>query len=221
MGQEPLIEPEARVLDPVERLAEVLFGLIMVLSFTGSLSAASAERGEVRTVLLAAIGCNLAWGIVDGVMYLLTILIQRGRTLALAHAVRAARSEAEAHALLGGALPDALAPLLGPGDLEGLRRKIVALPELPARPRLRRQEWLAALGVCLLVFCSTFPVVLPFVFFSPLSLAMRVSNGVAIALLYAAGHLLGRHAGFSGVKMGLAMVAIGVALVGLTIALGG
>lgn len=40
----------------------------MVLTFTGTLSAATAGREDVRIMLLAAIGCNAAWGIVDGVM---------------------------------------------------------------------------------------------------------------------------------------------------------
>ena len=39
-----------RILDPEERIAEVLFGLIMVLSFTGSLSVADAGRDDVRTM---------------------------------------------------------------------------------------------------------------------------------------------------------------------------
>lgn len=54
--------PGKRVLDPMERLSEVLFGLIMVLTFTGSLGAATAGREEIRTMLIGAIGCNLAWG---------------------------------------------------------------------------------------------------------------------------------------------------------------
>ena len=75
-----------RVLDPVERLSEVLFGLIMVLSFTCSISAASAGREEVREVVVGALGCNLAWGIVDAIMYLvgMTLLLERGRGLAIA-----------------------------------------------------------------------------------------------------------------------------------------
>ena len=91
----------------------------------------------------------------------------------------------------------------------------------PARPTLDRQDWLGALGVFLLVSLSTFPVVLPFLFVRPLPLALRVSNGVALVLLYGVGHLLGRHAGLAPVKTGLAMVAIGVVLVIITIALGG
>jgi hypothetical protein len=50
------------VLDPMERISEVLFGLIMVLTFTSSLSIASADRASTRSMLIAALGCNLAWG---------------------------------------------------------------------------------------------------------------------------------------------------------------
>jgi len=59
-------------------MSEVLFGLIMVLTFTGSLSVAEAGRDEVRTMLIGALGCNLAWGIIDAVLYLMGSLAERG-----------------------------------------------------------------------------------------------------------------------------------------------
>ena len=71
-----------RVLEPIERISEVLFGLIMVLTFTGSLSVAEAGRDDVRTMLIGALGCNLAWGIIDGVLYLMGCLAEKGRDLA-------------------------------------------------------------------------------------------------------------------------------------------
>src|SRR5437773_11311167 len=63
-----------RALEPGERIAEVLFGLIMVLSFTGSLSVAEAGRDDVRLMLIGALGCNIAWGIIDGILYLMDCL---------------------------------------------------------------------------------------------------------------------------------------------------
>jgi len=48
---EKIIKDPAHVkglLDPVERISEVLFGLIMVLTFIGWLSVAEAGRGDVR-----------------------------------------------------------------------------------------------------------------------------------------------------------------------------
>jgi hypothetical protein len=210
-----------RVLDPVERLSEVLFGLIMVLTFTCSISAGSDGREEVRAVVVGAIGCNLAWGIVDAVMYLLTLMIERGRGLTIARGVQGSRDPAHARRSIREALPEVLDELFEDAAIEGVRAKFQALPALPAKPRLEARDWRGALGVFLLVFLSTFPVVLPFLFFSPVHLAMRISNGVAIALLYVTGHSLAHYAGLRPVRMGLAMVAIGIVLVGLTIALGG
>ena len=210
-----------RVLDPVERASEILFGLIMVLSFTGSISVASAGREEVREVLVGAIGCNLAWGFVDAVMYLMTILVERGRGLALGRAVRASPDPEHGRRVLAESMPEPLDELLEESAIEGARRKLVALPTLPAQPRLHRADWAAAFGVFLLVALCTFPVVVPFLFVTPLALAMRVSNGVALVMLFLAGHSLASHAGFRPVRTGLAMVAVGFVLVGVTMALGG
>jgi VIT1/CCC1 family predicted Fe2+/Mn2+ transporter len=210
-----------RVLDPIERESEVLFGLIMVLSFTGSMSVASSDQEEVRSVLIGAIGCNLAWGLVDAVMYLLTILIERGRSLSIGRAIRASPDAENGRRLLAEALPEPMDKLFEGSALESARQRLVAVPQLRARPSLGKRDWLGALGVFLLVFLSTFPVVLPFLFASPLHTAMRISNAVAIAMLYVMGHRLGRHAGLGSVRTGLVMVALGMVLVGITIALGG
>src|SRR5512145_3364575 len=71
-----------RVLDPAERISEVLFGLIMVLTFTGSLSIVDAEREDIRAMLIGALGCNIAWGLIDGILYMMGSLAERGRNLA-------------------------------------------------------------------------------------------------------------------------------------------
>jgi VIT1/CCC1 family predicted Fe2+/Mn2+ transporter len=209
------------VLDAHERSAEVLFGLIMVLSFTGSLSAATASREDVRTMLIGALGCNLAWGIVDGVMYLLALLAERGRSLALVRQMRAAQDVAAARPLVADALPEGLDRLVRPGELDALIERVRALPEPGGRARLGRRDFLGALGILLLVFFSTLPVALPFLLVSDTWRAMRWSNGVALAMLFAMGYLQGKFAGLRPIVSGLAMAALGVVLVGMTIALGG
>ena len=84
-----------RILDPVERTSEILFGLIMVLTFTGSISVAEAGYAEMREVLVGAVGCNFAWGIVDAVMYLMANLTERARGLTTLAAVRGASRPAD------------------------------------------------------------------------------------------------------------------------------
>src|SRR5258705_9872571 len=99
------------VLSPVERISEMLFGLFMALTFVGAISAATAGREEVRTMFIAALGCNLAWGLVDAVMYLVRTATDRGRSLAFMRAVRAATDHETGRRLAEG----------GPGDRVGLR----------------------------------------------------------------------------------------------------
>jgi VIT1/CCC1 family predicted Fe2+/Mn2+ transporter len=68
-----------RVLDPIERVSEVIFGVLMAMTFIGTLNVATGGREEVRTAMIAALGCNIAWGLADGVMYIVAILTERTR----------------------------------------------------------------------------------------------------------------------------------------------
>src|SRR5881392_3433562 len=153
-----------RVLDPIDRVSEVLFGLIMVLTFTGSLSIAEAGRDDIRTMLIGALGCNLAWGIIDGVFYLMGCLAEKGRGLLTFRAMRKATDPKKAQRPVAGALPPVIASILEPAELETMSRRLQELPEPPKHARLRQDDWLGAVGVFLLVFFSTFPVVIPFIF---------------------------------------------------------
>jgi hypothetical protein len=68
-----------RYLDPGERLGEIVFGLIMVLTFTSTARAALGEEEGPRELLIAALGCNIAWGIIDGGMFIMSAMLDRGR----------------------------------------------------------------------------------------------------------------------------------------------
>jgi hypothetical protein len=210
-----------RILDPVARASEILFGLIMALTFTGTLSAATAGREEIRTLLIGVIGCNIAWGLVDAVMFLMAALTERGHGLLTVHAVRGAATPEAAHRIIAGAMPPILTPPLTPDDFEKMRRGLLDVSELPPAPALTKEDWLGALGVFLLVFLSTFPIVLPFLVFRNVQLALRTSNLIAIVMLYVLGSWLARHGGYHPRRTGLYMVVLGVVLVGITIALGG
>lgn len=212
--------PRRRVLDPIDRNSELLFGLFMVMTFTGTLSVATAGREDVRIMLIAAIGCNTAWGFVDAVMYALRNVVARGRKAHFLRRVQASRSAAEAQALVA----DELGPLaegVGEAGVERLRGWLRAQPAPPRHMRLQRDDLRGALGVFLLVFGSTFPVVLPFVFMSDLRQAMRASGAIAIAMLFVCGFAWGRYAGGWPWRAGLAMVCVGAVIQAVVIALGG
>jgi VIT1/CCC1 family predicted Fe2+/Mn2+ transporter len=211
----------ARVLDPIDRNSEILFGLFMVLTFTGTLSVATAGRDDVRMMLLAAIGCNIAWGFVDAMMYVLRSLVARARRAALLRNVRAAAQPEDAHRLIA----DDVAPLAGGLDTPGLefiRQWLLGQPSPEAGPvRPTARELRGAVGVFLLVVASTFPPVLPFVFMTDLRVAMRVSAAIAIVMLFLCGYNWGRYAGVRPVRVGVVLVLLGVMIQAVVIALGG
>jgi hypothetical protein len=209
-----------RLLDPIERTSEVLFGLIMVLTLTNSVRVTEGSQADVKSVLAAAVACNLAWGLVDAVMYVMTSFMERARNLATLRAVRSAPSTEAAHGRILAALPQAVSAVLTPAEIESLRQRLNQ-HAYESDVALNRTDFLGALGVFLLVFLSTFPIVIPFIVLSNLSLALRASSVIAAVMLFATGWSLGRYAGRPGWRVGLAMVAIGVGLVALTMALGG
>lgn len=218
---ETVVNSLKRLVDPVSRISEVLFGLIMVLTFTCSLSAGESGHSQIHEMLVGAIGCNLAWGLVDAVMFLMTSLTVRGHGLSTMKAVRKATTPKEAHNVIAEALPPVVASLMNEEELEGLRVRLNNLPEPPLRPWLAKDDVLGAVAVFFLVFLSTFPVVLPFLFMKDPGVALRVSNGIAIAMLFLTGYSLGRYADAYPWRTGFVMVLLGFALVGITIALGG
>ena len=210
-----------RVLDPIDRVSEVLFGLIMVLTFTGSLSVAEAGRDDVRTMLIGALGCNIAWGIIDGVLYLMGGLAEKGKQLLTFQAARKATQPEEARRLIADALPGMIATVVEPAELDAIHQRLKQLPEPPARARLGKDDWAGAFGVFLIVFLSTLPVALPFIVMNEAGPALRVSNSVAIVLLFLTGYAFGRMCGRRPWLFGGSMVLLGSALVSIAMLLGG
>ena len=209
------------VLHPVDRIMELLFGLLMALSFTGALSVAEAGREDLRDMFIAALGCNLAWGFVDGVMYLIRTVVDRGRSMTLMRSVREAADAQAGRAVVEGSLSRVAAGLVSPAEIEAIRGRIVALPSVPARARLHGSDLLAALAIFVLVVLATFPVVLPFAFMQDVGAAKNTSRIVAVVMLFLGGLALGRYAGYGSWRAGLAMTALGVVMVGVIKVLGG
>jgi len=77
-----------RILEPVERLSEILFELIMTLTITGAVGVATSDRIQIHHIVIAALGCNVAWGIIDAGMYLMARLGESGCNARMAKAMR-------------------------------------------------------------------------------------------------------------------------------------
>jgi hypothetical protein len=208
------------VLDTVERVSEMCFGLFMALTFVGAVNAATGGQDPGRTLLYTALGCNLAWGLVDAVMYLVRTITNRAKRLTLALAVRAAPDAASAVRVIRESLPPVVSHVVDDNQLEAMAARLVHA-HLPERPKLHVRDLLGALGIFVIVVLSTFPVALPFVLLKDVPTALLVSRVLTIVMLFGAGAALGSFAGYGGWRAGLAMVVLGIVLTMAVIALGG
>jgi hypothetical protein len=202
----------------------VLFGLIMTLTFTLG-SGLTVEDGPdaVRQLLIAALGCNVAWGIIDGVICWMGRVSERNRRARLGRAVREASGRDAAVALVR----DELDPSLEDVAPEDAREKLYAAvadhvgARDVARGGARAEDLYAAVASFILVFGWALPALIPFFFLSDKLLSLRLSNAILIALIFVTGW---RWAGWTGgnrLASGATMAGIGVALVVVALLLGG
>ena len=135
-------------LDPANRFIEVVCGLIMVLTFTlvGS-QLVSDDPSGARKLLIAAVGCNVAWGIIDGVMFVMNGLTERGRRARFVAAVRDATDEAAALSVIGRDLDPQLEGITTSEERGTLYRSIrkIALRAAPQAVRIQKRIFWARL----------------------------------------------------------------------------
>ncbi|HUP06302.1 MAG TPA: hypothetical protein VMU47_04075 [Caldimonas sp.] len=208
------------LLDPVDRISEILFGLIMAVTIVGSLSIATAQKAEVRTVLYAALGCNIAWGLVDALMYLVRTATERSRLRALGLRIRESDPNG-GQALIARALPDHLEPFVGASELEAMRAHVLASPP-EIGGILGGRDFVEAFAIFGWVVIATFPVVLPFMFVDDLPVAFHWSRIVTVVMLAIVGVALGRYASHPRpLVTGVCAAVGGVLLIAAVKALGG
>jgi hypothetical protein len=215
-----------RYLDPASRLGEILFGLIMVLTITLAAGlAVPNDRAGARELLAAAIGCNIAWGIIDAVMYVMNCVTVRTGKIRLVEAVRRAPNTNAALELIQREIEPELQELVHPEEAKAFSESVLQHLNNAhinrSRSALTKDDIYGAIACFWLVFFSCLPASLPFLIFSRPHFALRVSNFLLIGLLFLVGQKWAHYAGVNRLLAGSALVAIGLVLVGIAILLGG
>lgn len=213
-----------RYLDPTDSLGEALFGLIMALTLTLGARLLSPRDGIASSELVGAmIGCNVAWGIIDAVLYLLGSVFSRNRRVHFVRKLQATTSEAEALAAIREEFGLEDEPITLEEDRAAFHR--VALEILrhasTERARLRWQDYRAAVAVAVLVALTALPGVLPFLVLDDGYIALRLANAIQLVLLFFVGFHWARHTGANPWRTGALVVVLGLSLVALSVALGG
>lgn len=212
-------------LDPGSRMSEVLFGLIMTTTFTLGAGVVVQEEGAegARLILIGVLGCNLAWGIIDGVFYVLGQVFERGRLRRVALHICEAATPADSQALVAGELDDALANLTDEAERNRLYSSIAQRLRgaAPGTVRVRREDFLGGLASGWLVFACSIPAILPFLVLDEPHTAMRVSNAILLSLLFLVGYRAARFTTAKPWLTGVVFLLFGLVLVVMAIALGG
>lgn len=218
------LRPIHRHLDPADTLGELIFGIIVVLTFTiGARLLGPEEPLDSRELLVAAIGCNIAWGIIDGFLYMLGAVYERRRLATLKSQLRQARDEPSALAALQGEFDGDLVSLGNPKDRDRFYASIAAAARAapPDSVRVTGEDVRGALLIFVLVALTAVPAALPFLFIDDSYLALRASNGLLTILLFMIGWLWGKQIGGRPWLAGALIMSTGVALVLVAIPLGG
>ena len=181
------------------------------------------DREGLRTTLIAVLGCNIAWGIIDAALYVMGNVFVRSRNRRLMRAIRAAPDDAAALALVRDALEPRLEAHGREKDREQFYRSLhgIVVHDVPAPVRITMDDLRSALAVFVLVVGAALPSVVPFFLIGDPQLALRAANVVQVVLLFVVGFYWARSIGANGWWTGLVMMLAGVLLVGLAVVLGG
>jgi VIT1/CCC1 family predicted Fe2+/Mn2+ transporter len=213
-----------RYLEPGESLSELLFGLIMTLTFTlGAGVLVKEDPNAARELLIATIGCNVAWGIIDGALYVSGQLFERARLARVGERIRNAASDEAAAPILAEELDEILGLTVHEEERADLQRRMArhVRASQPKPYGLIRADLYGAIASFWLVFFGSIPAALPFLFIDDAWIALRVSNLILIVGLFVTGYRWARHTALWPWLTGLAFMIAGVGLVVLAIALGG
>lgn len=213
-----------KYLDPADSLAEIFFGIIMVLTFTlGAGIATETTPVNTQAMLIAIVGCNIAWGVIDGVMYIMGSWFERAHQVRMVRRLRQVHSASDAVNAIGRQLDPLLASLYTEAERTDLYQRIFhkVQSEPPPRTRLEAADVYGAIASFWLVLVSTIPAILPFLWITDFAIALRVSNLLSLALLFIVGYTWAQYTNTNRWLAGLALLLLGLALVLVAIALGG
>lgn len=210
-----------------DRLAEIMCGVIMVLVMIGylRLSFGNGDLVEIKkTLILVPLGCNAAWGIIDGMMYVLINLIKRGKIYRLSQSVKSKTDYDNIHNSIEEDLSSTVDDYLKEEDKEKLSDEILKRVDTT---NIEKPEWITKkdliviLLTFLLVVSTAIPLIIPFLIISDLLWAIRVSFIIGLGMLFFIGYTWGKYASRNKIRSGIAMMIIGSIVVGITMVLGG
>lgn len=219
-------------LDPIDALFIIFFSILFALLFTLSYGvliyhgviSSSFASGYGRELFVAILGAVTAWGIIDGVLYVLGEVLARRERYRLLQYVQTSDSEEDAATAIAYELDFILTPITSDEQRHAIYHDIRAYLS-QAEPQaigIQREDVVGAAATMLLSVVAVLPSLLPLLLLpGNTALAIRISNVVSFIVIFAAGYMWGLHTATNPWKLGLLLSSVCLAMVLVAMLLGG
>jgi VIT1/CCC1 family predicted Fe2+/Mn2+ transporter len=212
------------LIDPIDWLSETIFSILIFLLYIlafGIIMLSRAPQGpisqeNVRELLFGSVGAVLAWGTIDGILYALFSVFERGERHRLLEDIQAANTQEEALEIIADDMDYLLEPITGDEERTALYSSILSHLQhsTPRKIGLKREDVTTALAHVLVAIIAIIPSIIPFFIFRyDYSLAIRISILVSFVVLFISGFAWGKYTGVSPWKTGLLIMSIAIILV--------
>lgn len=219
-------------LDPIDALFTIFYSILFALLFTLSYGiliyrgviSSSFASGYAQGLFFTILGAVAAWGIIDGVLYVLGGVLARKERYRLLHYVQTSKSEEEAATAIAYELDFILEPITSDEQRHALYHDIRAhlSRSEPQAVGLKREDVVGGIATLLLSVVAVLPSLLPLLLLPDnTSLAIRISSVVSLIVIFAAGYSWGRHADMNPWKTGFMFSSVCLAMVLVAMSLGG
>ena len=220
------------LIDPIDRLTESLFSILILMTFTMTSWIISRSGSSEHTLTsenivdlaIAALFTVIAYGVIDGAIYALLTMFGRGESHRLLQGIQAADSEQEAVDVIADNLDYMLEPITGEQERRQLYSHILVhlRNSQPREIGLKWEDVTAGLTHILVAILVIIPPLFPLIAMrQDPGMAILVSNIISLFLLFFVGYRWGRYTGANPWKTGLIILAVITALVLFLFWLGG
>lgn len=219
-------------LDPIDALFTIFFSILFALLFTLAYSIllhlgvidASFSAGYGQELFFTVLWAVAAWGIIDGVLYVMSAVFARRERIRLLRYVQASASVEEAATIVGYELDFVFEPITSQAQRTAIYHNIVAhLSVAEVQPTgLQRQDIVGGAATIVLSVVAVLPSLLPLLLLpNDTALAIRISNAVSFAVIFAIGYYWGIHTDSNPWKVGLLLATVCLTMVFVALLLGG
>lgn len=210
-------------LDPIDAIFVIFFSILFALLFTLSYSFlilrgildSSFLSGYGQELFFVILGAVAGWGLIDGVLYVLSEVFARNERYRLLRYVQTGDEET-AVAAIADELDFILEPITS-GDQRNALYHDIQRHLRRAEPQsvgLQREDVVGAVAFILLSVVAVLPSLLPLVLLPDnTALAIRISNLISILVVFATGYSWGIHTDNNPWKIGFLLSAVCLVIV--------